>query len=281
MSKRSGIVTRKILLSSVAAGLALSGCSTGIKREEHEKTQAQINDLQASIASMTKRLEAMDNQLSGLNDALIATRHRLESSSSSASSSTPLAGVLPHPSAKAGTEVDPESAPLDPEAGFVNDSATRAYKQGLVFLQSRSYSEAILAFSSFLERYADHPLAGSAQYYIGESYFQQKEYKLAAQELERVLTSYDRSPHVPQALRLLAEVEETLGRTDSATKHRQLLATVFPQSPAAAQPQPAAISGAVDQMPEAEASAEASISSEAQDGPPPTAPEPDAHEAGE
>jgi outer membrane protein assembly factor BamD (BamD/ComL family) len=60
----------------------------------------------------------------------------------------------------------------------------------------------------------------------------QKEYKNAAAEYERVLTSYDRSPHIADTLKELAETEDQLKLTDRAARHRQLLTSLFPQSPA-------------------------------------------------
>lgn len=90
-----------------------------------------------------------------------------------------------------------------------------------------------MAFSEFLEKAPDHPLAGSAQFYVGESYFKQKEYKLALQEYQRVLTSYDRSPVVADTLARMITTEEILKKQPEAEKHQHLLTSLFPNSPAA------------------------------------------------
>jgi hypothetical protein len=82
---------------------------------------------------------------------------------------------------------------------------------------------------------------------VGSSYYQQREYKLAAQEYQKVLTTYDRSGHVADTLRDLAETEDHLKLKELSVRHRQLLSSLFPQSPAA---------GLIDQNTEANASSE-------------------------
>jgi tetratricopeptide (TPR) repeat protein len=103
----------------------------------------------------------------------------------------------------------------------------------MILFKAKKFPESMLAFSSFIERYADHPLAGSAQFYVGECYYRQKEYKLAVVEYQRVLTSYDRSGSLPETLKQMAQAEEHLAQAEDALKHRQLLLSLFPQSPAA------------------------------------------------
>jgi hypothetical protein len=48
-----------------------------------------------------------------------------------------------------------------------------------------------------------------------------------------VLTTYDRSTFVPETLRLLTLSAEHLKDAPSATRHRETLVSLFPQSPAA------------------------------------------------
>jgi tol-pal system protein YbgF len=125
---------------------------------------------------------------------------------------------------------------LDPPpsvTGYTNDEAIQNYRQALLLYKAQKYPEAVLAFSTFVERYADHPLAGNAQYYVGSSYLQQGEPKLALQELQRVLSAYDRSPMVSRALLDMALAEEKLQNREAAAKYRQLLISLFPMSPAA------------------------------------------------
>jgi tol-pal system protein YbgF len=171
-------------------------------------------------------------------------------------------------------------AKSDPEAGFVNDDSVQTYRKAMVYYQAKRYSDAAMVFSTFVEKYPDHPLAGSAQYFVGDSYFKQGEYKLALVEFKKVLTSYDRSAQVAQTLRQMAEAEDALKKPEEAARHRQLLMSLFPQSPATVfqqsrnetgQPAPA---GATPATPDSttESAASGARANPEQGTPPPTAP---------
>lgn len=139
-------------------------------------------------------------------------------------------GVSPHPADAAGHAPHAPVAARDPEAGFTNDLPIQEYRKAQLLFQSNRYADAMIAFNSFLERFADHPLAGNAQFAIAESYYQQKEMQPALREFQRVLTSYDRSPRVPDALKRMVDIEESLQMKAEASRHRQTLQALFPQS---------------------------------------------------
>ncbi len=167
--------------------------------------------------------------------------------------------VIGHPSENGGSPVSSSPARHDPEAGFLNDEPIQIFRKAMITFQGQSYPEAILIFSRFLEKFPDHALAGSAQFYVGEAYMKQKEYKLALSEFQRVLTSYDRSAHVSDTLIEMALAEDTLKKSQQASVHRHLLSTLFPQSPAST-PQ---TTGVTEKSPEPEENnAEAKAKSE-------------------
>jgi TolA-binding protein len=207
--------------------------------QENQGRRSQIQSLQDPtaqklLAEMSQKLEAMETKLLGMNDKLEATRIEMDLIKREKSFSS--AEVFDHPSATTGNPIDELETAQDFETrftGFTNDTLTQLYRRAMIFYLAEKYPESILAFSEFIEKAPDHPLAGSAQFYVGESYFQQKEYRLALQEYHRVLTSYDRSPHVPDTLARMVIAEESLKKTDAAEGHRHLLTSLFPTSPAA------------------------------------------------
>lgn len=237
----------------------------------------QSNEMRAQIEALQGRIELLESRL-------VSAEHK-----NFLKNGKPGIQVIGERATQVrGKRVDPElsvrAGARDPEAGFVQDSATKSYRQSMILFRGRKYAEAILAFSAFLQANADHPLAGSAQFYIGESYFRQKEYKLAITEYARVLTAYDRSPRIAQTLKQMAAAEEADGRTDDAKRHRQLLLSLFPQSPAAqgeaviakapeqAPPAAAPVAAQVDpEMPEV-VDAKSELKKAALDEVPPTAP---------
>jgi tol-pal system protein YbgF len=206
--------------------ISLTGCSH-FRRSSEEIPTAPATGVEVSNAPggeeqapvQTPELQAMQNRVQMLESQVQVLTERLSQSASP--HSVAAQGVSPHPAEGRG------KTPLDSDA-------TKSYREALLLFQTRKYTEAVLGFSGFLERYADHVLAGGAQFYIAEAYLGQGELRLAEQEYQRVLTSYDRSPFVPQAMAKMASVQDRLKRTDEAQRTRSKLLSLFPNSPAAA-----------------------------------------------
>ena len=220
---------------SLALAGALVGCATsqpkGMQKEDFDAMRAQLTEMRTLIVNQGSRLESIETRVGTISDKVANSQSNIDNLM--ANRKPMPAQVSSHPSEGAGTEPQEILASLDPEAGFVNDGAIQDYRKGEILFEAQKFPEAVLAFSSFVEKYPDHPLAGSAQYSIGEAYFKRKEYKLALHEFERVLTSYDRSPHISDTLRELAETEDALKMPEQAARHRQLLTSLFAQAPAA------------------------------------------------
>ncbi len=195
---------------------------------DHNTSTSEVREL---LAQFSKRIDTLETQISSMNDKLDANRVLLDRISGEPKIKG--SAVIAHPSESQGEPIEVRPTPHDPELGFINDDAIQTFRKAMILFQAQKYPESILAYSSFLEKFPDHPLAGSAQFYIGEAYINQKEFKLALQEFQHVLTSYDRSAHVADTLSEMAQAEESLKKSQFAAVHRQLLTSLFPQSPAA------------------------------------------------
>jgi tol-pal system protein YbgF len=83
----------------------------------------------------------------------------------------------------------PPPAPERPvrESGPRPVSAEAAYGAALATFRAREHGQAVLEFLDFLARYPKHPLAANAQYWIGEAYYVQRDYRQALAEFQKVL----------------------------------------------------------------------------------------------
>ena len=219
------------------AALALNGCSSLSTHSDEpippDATQKKLDEQKALLGSLNSRVESLEGRLKTMTAKFETTQTSLDTFLKNETGAPVHAvPVYRHASETVGASVPVPATAKDPQAGFVNDQAIHLYRKAMIYFEARKYPESVVAFSAFLEKNPDHVLAGSAQYYVGESYYRQKEYKLADQEFERVLTSYDRSSHVSETLRDLADTEDHLNKKEDAARHRQLLSSLFPQSPA-------------------------------------------------
>jgi tol-pal system protein YbgF len=123
-------------------------------------------------------------------------------------------------------------AVLTPTASF--NLAYNDYLKG-------NYDLAVAGFESFLRQFPSTSLAAHAQYWIGESYANKREYRSAVDAYEHVVTNYPKSDKVPAALykagsgyaelgdlakarSLFKRVIEEYSQSDEAARAKQRLA---------------------------------------------------------
>jgi len=125
-----------------------------------------------------------------------------------------------------------QTAALSPSSG----GARTLYDQALAAFNKREYQAAQTYFGQFMEQYPSDPLAGSAQYWLGESAFVTGEYNTAAQNFLKAFTNYPASEKAPEALLKLAISLRRSGKNDEACDTFAELQRRFPQaSPSIAQ----------------------------------------------
>jgi len=107
------------------------------------------------------------------------------------------------------------------------------YKQHYQALRDGKHSAARKGFRAFVADYPKHDYADNAQYWLGEAYYDERDYERARAEFSRVSTLFPKGNKVSDALLKTAYCHEHLG--DSA-RARSLLSKVierFPKSNAA------------------------------------------------
>ncbi|MHB8167761.1 MAG: tol-pal system protein YbgF, partial [Sulfuricella sp.] len=104
-----------------------------------------------------------------------------------------------------------------PAGAVVADEST-AYDAALGLFRSGNYPGAIDGFQSFAGAHPNSQLAPSAYYWIGNSYFNLRDYKNAIASQQKLVSQYPNSPKVPDALLNIASCQQGLGDTAAARK---------------------------------------------------------------
>ncbi len=130
---------------------------------------------------------------------------------------------------QAGTDKPPAA-----DAGRVSAPETRAYEAALNQFKLGNYALAISAFQGFLVTYPDSKLAPSAQYWIGNAHFAQRDYKQAIAAQQKVLSAWPDDGKAPDAMLNIASSQEALGDRRGAQKTLAGLVARYPASQAAA-----------------------------------------------
>jgi tol-pal system protein YbgF len=235
------------LRSSFLSGVCVSGCLVlGACSLFHHKDDAPApetdvssippakSDLEAENARLTKRLEAMEEKMALMNDKLSAERTSLDNVERAQNPNPKTKSVAAPIQDQAGeTTSTADERDETPSNDFTHGDAIEKYRSAMILFDSGKYPEATLEFTNFIRSYPDNPFSGGAQFFIGESYYKQGEIKLAVDEYQRVLATFDHSSYVTDALKRLAQCYDKLKQPKLAARNRQLLLSLFPQSPAA------------------------------------------------
>jgi tol-pal system protein YbgF len=128
-----------------------------------------------------------------------------------------------------------ENSPRDPgrETGPRADGSDAAYQAALATFQTREYGQAVLEFLDFLSKYPRHPLAGKAQYWIGEAYYIQRDWRQALVEYEKVQALNGRSGSLPEALLKIGLCYQNLREPGRAQQSWRRVVADHPDSDAA------------------------------------------------
>lgn len=104
------------------------------------------------------------------------------------------------------------------------------YKTANEALLRRQFPEAEAGFRSFLGKYPDHSLAGSAQYWLGETFYVQGDSKQAAQNFLEAYKKYPKSRRAPDSLLKLGMALNKMGQKEQACAALNSVGTEFPRA---------------------------------------------------
>jgi tol-pal system protein YbgF len=188
-------------------------------RQELMQLRGQIEVLGNDIQMAAKRQRDMYVDLD-------TRMKRLEQPAAAATS------PAPQPAA-AGAAAPATVAAATAAAAPASDAEGRAYEAAQGQRKIGNYQGAIAGFRNFIAQYPKSPLAHRAQYWIGDSYYNLREFKNAISSQQRLISAYPDSASVPDALLNIASSQLELGDAPGARKTLDKLVARYPASEAA------------------------------------------------
>jgi tol-pal system protein YbgF len=131
-----------------------------------------------------------------------------------------------------GGQPGPQVAGVPPGQAETDANPKQLYETAYGYLLQRDYGAAEAAFDEFLRRHPNDPLAGNAQYWLGESLYVRGQYRAAAGAFLKGYQTYGRNAKAPESLLKLAMSLQRLGQKDAACSSYSELTTKFPNAPA-------------------------------------------------
>lgn len=148
---------------------------------------------------------------------------RSEARSSWTTDAAPLA-----PPSRDGAQ-DPGGAPVR-VAALSSPQAQTLFDQGYSSLMQRNYRAASDSFEQFVQRYPSDPLAGSAQFWLGEAAFTAGEYRKAADMFLKSATNYPQGEKAAESMLKLGISLKRLGENDAACSSFSELTKRYPNA---------------------------------------------------
>ena len=250
--------------------LAFPGQANGQNRERqqimadlrmlHEQTmrlQLQISALDESLQLLTTQLATQAEatvrafadqrlQVDGVAGDVRILREKLDDTSvriSSMSQEVEALRVAIPPMAVPMTQLltDPETGlPLEPPADSVASppvaatspgvSPRRTYDTAWADYTNGQWVLAVEGFEAYLKTFPRSELTDDAQFYIGQTYYADRQFREAVAAFEQVLLNYPDGDVVPEASYKRGLALDRLGETDRARQAFELVATNYPDS---------------------------------------------------
>lgn len=104
------------------------------------------------------------------------------------------------------------------------------YQQGLDALRAGETARARESFGKFLDQYPKHKLAANTHYWMGETYYTEKNFEQAILEFQEVIKNFPTSDKVPGAMLKQGMAFKELGDSKSALYIYKKLTEEFPKS---------------------------------------------------
>lgn len=223
------------------------------KLEEAAKSQpvldlfTQLEALKLEMSKLRGQVEVLNNSIEntgkrqrGMYIDLDTRLRRLEQQGGLGPASVPAAPAAvapaPAPAAAASTAAPPAIAARPPAAAItvagpgaenpIYDAAQGQRRIG-------NYQGAIVAFQNFIKQYPKSNLAPRAQYWIGDSYFNLRDFKLAIASQQTLIKTYPDSPSVPDAMLNIASSQIEMGESIAGRRTLEDLVAKYPVSDAA------------------------------------------------
>jgi tol-pal system protein YbgF len=207
LSNKLGVVEKTVQEMQANTGSRIDTMTTQTQglSDNMQDIQARVAKLSQQMTDMQGLLQTMDAKLSGSGGAATNTGG----------------------SAGGGT-APPTTAPI---------SADTLYQNGLRDYNGGNYDLAKQEFSDYLKNFPTNPLAGNAQFYLGEVAFAQGNYQEAVTQYDLVLYSYPKSFKLAGALLKKGQAEIKLGQKASGTRDLREVVRRFPGTDEAKQAQ--------------------------------------------
>lgn len=196
-----------------------------VARSEQQAQQVKEQSLKVT-ADVDNRLEIVQRQMQIFDDRLDDLNNRVANMPGKLRLATERGAAPP-------AQTNAQTAPANTEPVIDKNALedmSKLYDASYQDLTQGKFELARQGFAEFLRRYPESALADNAQYWIGESYYSQREYVRAAAEFAVVAEKYPAGDKVPASMLKRAYALLSLSRRTEAQALLEKLIKLYPST---------------------------------------------------
>jgi len=183
-----------------------------------EQLKAEVARLRGQVETLNYELETTKKRQQDFYIDLDSRLRKYETAAAATATTTPPA--TGEPAAPAVKKADPAEE-------------ARLYEAALNLFKTGKYKESAGAFDTFVKDHPDSDLAPSAQYWLGNSFYGQRECKKAIEAQKVVVARWGSHPKAADAMLNMSTCQQELGDAKSARQTLEMLIAKYPGTPAA------------------------------------------------
>jgi len=225
----------------IAVGVPSQSAASPIQGTQgaNSSDQVRITALETQVLALSQKLQQLSGQTKGAAPSNTGSPSKFAAQSqwsdNTRANESSLGGfgettVNPRGPASSG-DVSQRNLPQFSDAGSGQADPQAEYEAAYGFLLQQDYGAAQTAFANFVNKHNGSPLAGNAQYWLGETFYLQGQYKRAAGAFLKGYRTYANSPKAPDSLLKLAMSLDRLGQRSSACASLTELGNKYQNAP--------------------------------------------------
>lgn len=194
---------------------------------EVEKLRDEVAQLQGTIEELRFKLGQTEQSagLSGMEPGLLPSD---TTTASQTLEKVTLAEESPFDSTEMPGTTDPGTVEKTPSVPAIDDQGL--YNAGVKYFESYNYPSARKELGLLLDNYPSSALADDAQYYIAETYYNEKWFEKAILEYQLVIEKYPKGDKRPSAYFKQGLAFENIGDSTNAKVRYRELVRLYPDS---------------------------------------------------
>jgi tol-pal system protein YbgF len=197
---------------------------SGVSRKAFADQKLLVDTISSDLRVVREKVDDNNVRISTLSQEVEAVRMALPQGGTAPAPAGGEPAAVPSGQAAQGTQPSASAPP--------NVSPQRLYDTAWADYVGSQYNLAISGFENYIRTFPRTEQAADAQFFIGESYYQQGMFREASAAYDRGISDYPNSKRIPDMYFKRGMAHNALGQTDRARESWEFVVKTYPNSDA-------------------------------------------------